>query len=122
MGFVATIIGTLIGAVFSGLIIYIIGKMGWGIEVDGYRPAYLAAIIIAVLSIITHYFWNLVGFEAPIGLPGAIINAVITAIFLQFAGDRLDGLRVKGFSGALIAALIIGAVAYGIGLLTSSVV
>ena len=119
MSFVGIVLGTLVGAVFSGLIIYFVGRMGWGIEVDGFRAAFLAAIIIVVLSAVVQFIWSLVGYEAPAGLPGAIINAVVTALFLQFAGDRLAGLRVKGFSGALIAALSIGAVVYLLGWLIS---
>lgn len=122
MSLVGILIGTLIGAVFTGLIIWFIGRMGWGMEVDGFRPAYLTAVAIALLSAIVHYIWSLLGYETPAGLAGAIINAATTAILLQFAGDRIDGVRVKGFSGALIAALLIGAVAYVIGLLVSGAV
>ena len=115
-------IGALIGAIFYGLLIYIVGKLNWGIEVDGYGPAFLAAIIIAILGAVAHFIWSLLGYELPSGLSGAIINAIITAGFLLFAGDRVAGLRVKGFSGALIAALAIGAVQYVIGLLLVSII
>lgn len=122
MSIISIIVGTLIGALFSGLIIYLIGRMGWGIEVDGFRPAYLAAIIIAVLSALTQFLWSLIGFESDLtGIYGAILNAVYTALFLQFAGNRLQGLRVHGFSGALIAAVIMGAIVYLLGLLVSLV-
>ena len=50
MTIVGVIIGILIGALFSGFIIWIVGRLGWGLEVDGFVPAYLAAIVIAVVS------------------------------------------------------------------------
>ena len=62
MSIVGTIIGILIGSLFSGLIIWIIGKLGWGIEVSGFGPAYLAAIVIAVLSALATWFYGLIGY------------------------------------------------------------
>ena len=122
MSLIGIVVQTLIGGLFSGLIIYFIGKMGWGIEVDGFRPAYVAAVIIALLSGVIQYIWTLVGVEIRGGLSGGIINATVTAVLLQFAGERVNGLRVKGFSGALIAAVIIGLLGYLTALLLSSAV
>ena len=122
MSLIGIVVSALIGGLFSGLIIYFIGKMGWGIEVDGFRPAYLAAVIIALLSGVIQYIWTLFGVEIRDGLSGGIINAAVTAVLLQFAGERVNGLRVKGFSGALLAAAIIGIVAFLLGLLLASVV
>ena len=117
MTIVSAIIGILIGAIFSGLIIWIIGKLGWGLEVDGFGPAYIAAIIIAVLNGLASWIWGLLGFSA-LSTPTHIL---LTAGFLMVVGERLNGLRVKGFAGALIAALIIAGIGwlitYGVGLL-----
>ena len=121
MSLIGIVISALIGGLFSGLIIYFIGKMGWGIEVDGFRPAYYAAVIIALLSAVIQYIWSLFGIEVAGGLSGGIINAAVTAVLLQFAGERVNGLRVKGYSGALLAAAIIGIVAYLLSLLLSTV-
>ena len=112
MSVIASIVGILIGALFSGLIIWIVGKLGLGIEVDGFRPAYLAAIIIGVLNALTVWIWGLIGFSLEGGWSGALISAIISAGFLQFAGSRIKGLRVKGFGGALIASLAMAAVTW----------
>ena len=45
-----TIIGVVVRALFSRLILWVIGKIKWGLDVDGFGLAYLAAIIVAVLS------------------------------------------------------------------------
>ena len=50
MSILGVVIGILIGALFSGLVIWIVGKLGLGLEVDGFGAAYIAAIIIAVVS------------------------------------------------------------------------
>ena len=41
MTIIGAIIGILVGALFSGLIIWIVGKLGLGLEVSGFGPAYI---------------------------------------------------------------------------------
>lgn len=45
-------------------------------------------------------------------LLGAIVNLIIAALVLMLAGNFVSGLRVKGFLGALIAAIAIGLVGW----------
>ena len=73
MTFVGVIIGILIGALFSGFIIWIVGKLGWGLEVDGFVPAYLAAIVIAVVSWLVVWLLGLVGIS--LGVGGLIVSS-----------------------------------------------
>ena len=123
MSVIGIIIGALVGAIFSGLVLWVVGKLGWGIEVDGFGPAYLAAVIIAILSAVVHWIWQAVfNYTPPAGLAGAVSNLLVAAILLQFVGGRIKGLRVKGFSGAIIAALAVAAVAWVIGLVLTAVV
>ena len=46
------------------------------------------------------------------GLLGAIIHLIIAALVLIFAGNMVKGLAVKGFVGALIAAVAIAVVSW----------
>ena len=112
MEIVGLIIGILIGALVSALIIWIVGKLGLGIEVDGFGPAFIAALVIAVISGLLTWLLGLVGITIGGGLLGAIVHLVIAAIVLMLAGNFVSGLRVKGFTGALIAAIAIGAVGW----------
>ena len=112
MSVIGSIIGVLIGALFSGLIIWVVGKLGLGIEVDGFKPAYLAAIVIAVLNAIALWFWGVIGYTPEGGWLGALTSAIIAAGFLVAASSWVKGLRVKGFFGALIASLAIAAVGW----------
>ena len=122
MEIVGLIIGILIGALVSALIIWIVGKLGLGIEVDGFGPAFIAALVIAVISGLLTWLLGLVGITIGGGLLGAIVHLVIAAIVLMLAGNFVSGLRVKGFTGALIAAIAIGAVGWLLAWLVSLIV
>ena len=113
---VTLLITFVIATLFSALIIWIVGKLGWGIEVDGFGPAFIAAIIIALLSGLVNWALSLV-FPEPGGWIGALIHLVIAALILMVSGSWIKGLRVNGFGGAIIAGLAMGLVRFLIGLL-----
>jgi putative membrane protein len=121
MNIVGLIIGLLIGALFTGLIIWIVGKLGLGLEVSGFGPAFIAAIVIAILNGLVAWLLGALNLTIGGGIVGAIIHLVIAAIVLMVAGRFVKGLVVKGFTGALVAALAIAAVgwliAWGVSLL-----
>ena len=88
MTIVGIIIGILIGALFSGFIIWIVGRLGLGLEVDGFGPAYLAAIAIVVISWLVVWLLGLVGISLGVGgLLSAFVHLVIAAIVLLIAGN-----------------------------------
>ena len=121
MTIVGVIIGILIGALFTGLIIWIVGKLGLGLEVSGFGPAYIAAIVIAILNGLVAWLLGALSITIGGGFVGAILHLVIAAVVLMLAGNFVKGLVVKGFTGALVAALAIAAVgwliAWGVSLL-----
>ena len=121
MNLIGIVIGALIGAIVSGFVLWIVGKLGWGIEVDGFGPAYIAAVIIAILSAIVHWIWQAVfNYTPPAGIAGAIINLLVAASLLQAAGSWIKGLHVKGFRGAFVAALAVSIVAWIAGLIANA--
>jgi putative membrane protein len=119
------IIGSIIDIVFltliSALVIWIVGKLGLGLTVSGFGAAFLAAIVIAVISWIITWLLNALGITTGGGIIGAIVNLLIAAGVLLLAGRWVKGLVVKGFVGAIIAAVAIAVVAWlvslGLGLL-----
>jgi putative membrane protein len=115
MSIIGLIIGILIGALFTGLIIWIVGKLGLGLEVSGFGPAYVAAIVIAVLNGVVAWLLGVLGITIGGGFVGAVLHLVVAAIVLLLAGRFVKGLVVKGFTGALVAALAIAAVGWLIG-------
>lgn len=122
MQIVSLIIGILLGALISGFVIWIVGKLGLGLEVSGFGAAFVAAIIIAVVSNIITWLLGALGISVGTGILAAIINLVIAAIVLMISGSLVRGLRVKGFGGALIAAVAIGLVGWLVALLANAIV
>jgi putative membrane protein len=121
MSILGAIVGIVIGALFMGLIIWIVGKLGLGLEVSGFGAAFIAAIVIAVVSGVIMWLLGLLGIKVGGGWLGAIVNLIIAAVVLLISGRFVPGLRVKGFGGALIAAISIGVVTWLIGLVLHAI-
>ena len=115
MTIVALIIGIVFGALISGFVIWIVSKLGLGLEVDGFGSAFIAAIIIALVGGIVTWLLNLLGISIDGGWFGAIIHLIIAAVVLMISDRLLKGLRVAGFVGALVAAIAIGVVYWLLG-------
>jgi putative membrane protein len=111
MPFLDLVITILLGAIFSGLIIWIVGRLGIGLEVDGYGPAYLAAIVIAVLSGIIVWFFGVIGFTAS-GWFGALVDLLVAGAVILTASRWIKGIRAKGYVGAIVAAIAIAVVGW----------
>ena len=112
MTLIGVVIGILLGALVSGLIIWIVGKLGVGLEVDGFGAAYIAAIVIAVVSWLITWLLSVLNITISGGWLGALIHLVVAAVVLLISERFVKGMRVKGFVGALIAALALAVVAW----------
>lgn len=97
------IIGALIGALIFGLVIWIVAKLNLGIEVDSYLWAVTAGAVISAFS-------NFAAAVVPdlSGIIGAIVSLVVAAIVIIVSDKILKGMRVNGFTGAIVAAIAIG--------------
>ena len=100
----------MIGALISGFVIWVVSKLGLGLEVDGFGSAFIAAIIIAIVGGIINWLLGVLGVSIGGGWLGAIIQLIVAAVVLMISDRLLKGLRVAGFTGALIAAIAIGVV------------
>lgn len=114
---VGLIIGILIAAVFSGLIIWLVSKLNVGLSVDSFGWAMLAGLFIgAITNLLAHL------------LPGMneiltmIIHLVISAGVIMLAGKLFSGVNVEGFKGALIAAVVIALVGFVLALVLAGLV
>ena len=107
MELAATIIGGVIGALIFGLVIWVIAKLGLGIEVDSYGWAVAAGVIISAFS---NFFATIIPDIS--GILGAIISLVVAAIVILLSDKILRGMRTKGFTGAIVAAISIGVVQF----------
>jgi putative membrane protein len=87
-------------------------KLGLGLEVSGFSAAFIAAIVIAAVAWVITWLLGLLGITIGGGLLGAILSLVLSAVILLIADRFVKGMVVKGFSGALIAAIAIGVVTW----------
>lgn len=120
--FLGLLIAVVIGALISGFVIWIVGRLGLGLEVDGFGSAFLAAIVIAIVGGIITWLLGLLGITIGSGILGAIVQLIVSAVVLLISDRFLSGLRVAGFTGAIIAAIAIGVVYWLIGLVVNLIV
>ena len=112
MTLIGVVIGILLGALISGFVIWIVGKLGLGLEVDGFLPAYIAAIVIAVVSWVIYWLLGVLGITITGGWLGALIHLVVAAVILLISDRFVKGMRVNGFVGALVGAVALAVVAW----------
>jgi putative membrane protein len=105
------ILNLVVGILLYALAIWIVDKLGVGLKVNGFVPALIAAVVIAVGSALILWGLGLIGLSLG-GFIGAVIHLIIAALVLMFAGNVVKGLKVKGFVPALIAAVAIGVVSW----------
>jgi len=109
---VGLVIGILIGAVISGAIIWIVSKLNMGLSVDSFGWAMLAGLFIGVITtLITQFVPNLNG------IVGAVVHLIVSAVVILLAGKAFSGVKVDGFSGALLAAVMMALIGFGLALL-----
>ena len=106
------ILNFVIALLISALVIWIVSRLNLGLTVRGYGAAIIAAIVIAVVGGVVTWLLGLLGITIGGGLLGAIILLIIAAVVLMLSDKFLPGMEVKGFSGAIIAAIAIAVVSW----------
>jgi len=104
------LIATAIIGLISGFIIWIVSKLRLGLQVNDFGSAFIAAIIIAVVAGFITWLLGIAGIEFGEGLVGGLVHLFVSAIVLMISARFLPGLKVKGFAGAVVASIAIGAV------------
>jgi putative membrane protein len=118
---VGVLLGIVLAGLVSGVIIWIVGRLGLGLVVSGFVPALLAAFVIAILSGAITWLLTTLGLTIDGGFMGGIIHLLIAALVLLLSSRIVPGMMVQGPVGALIAALAIGAVGWLVNALLSLV-
>lgn len=111
------IIAVLLSAFFSSILIWVVGLLGLGLEVDGFGPALVAGVAIALVGGAISWALMALGIKIGNGLLRAVINIVLGAVVLLICGQLLPGLTVDGFAGVLLASIAIGVIAWLLSLL-----
>jgi uncharacterized membrane protein YvlD (DUF360 family) len=111
------IIGLLLATSVNSIIIWIIAKLGLGIELKNFGTAIVAAFLSALiglgLSRITTQLFGVTG--QPYG--GIILHILGSALVLWLTSKILSGMQTKGFLGAILAAVSMGVLYYLISLI-----
>jgi putative membrane protein len=114
--FMGIIIGLLIATAANGLIIWIVGKLGMGIEIDNFGTAFLAAFLSAIVGYLLHMLTASWSAGSSTNYGGIILHILGTALVLVIVSKMLSGMRIKGFFGAIVAAVAIGVIYWIIGM------
>ena len=106
------ILNFVIALLISALVIWIVSRLNLGLTVRGYGAAIIAALVIAVVGGVILWLLGLLGITIGGGLLGAIILLIVAAVVLMLSDKFVPGMEVKGFSGAIIAAIAIAVVSW----------
>jgi putative membrane protein len=109
--------GALISAIIyllvAALVIWIVGRLNLGLTVRGYGAAIITAIVIAIVTAVVAWLLGLLGITlGGTGLLAAIIALIVAAIVLMVSDRFVPGMEVKGFTGAIVAAIAIAVVGW----------
>ncbi len=109
---IGLVLGVLISAVISGFIIWLVSKFNIGLTVDNFGWAMLAGLFIG-------FFTNLIMHLLPGqgGIVTAIVQLLVAAAVILVAGKVFSGVKVEGYSGALVAAVIMALISFGLAML-----
>jgi putative membrane protein len=102
----------IVAVLINALIIWIVSKLNMGLTVRGYVGAIVAAIVIAVVSWVVFWLLGLLGITIGGGFLWAIAALIIAAVVLLISDKFLPGMEVKGFGGAIVAAIAMAVVAW----------
>ena len=115
-----SIIGILIATILYGIVIYVVGKLKLGIEVNNFGTAFVAAFLIALITVMLEYF-HIISADAGGGWGLHLLRLIVSALVIMLVGSMLKGMVTKGFLGAIVAALAITAVGWLLGMVLGSV-
>jgi putative membrane protein len=111
------ILGFIISLLVAAVVIFIVSKLNLGLNVTGYGAAIIAALVIAVVGSVVVWLLSLLNITLGGGLIAAIIMLIIAAVVLMISDKFVPGMTVKGFKGAIIAAIGIAVVYWVLGLI-----
>lgn len=96
----------------AAVVIFIVGKMNFGLQVKSFGSALIAALVIALVAGVIGWVFSILGITLAGGWLAALLNLVVAALVLMISDKFLPGMEVHGFFGAIIAALAIGVVGW----------
>jgi putative membrane protein len=96
-----------ISLIVAAVVLLVVSRLNLGLTVKGFGAAIIAALVIAVVAAVVSWLLGLLGLTVGGGLLGAIVLLIIAAVVLMISDRFVPGMEVKGFKGAIIAAIAI---------------
>ena len=106
------ILSFIVWLIVAALVIWIVARLNLGLSVRGFGAAIIAALVIAVITAVVGWLLGVLGITIGGGILGAIIALIIAAVVLMLSDRFVPGMEVKGFTGAIIAAIAIAVVSW----------
>jgi putative membrane protein len=103
--------GLIIHWIVSALLLMVVDRLNVGLKVASFGSALVAALVIAVLTLVTHPI--LVALQLPfrilpLDVVALIVYWIFSAIVLFVVARFVKGFRILGFGSALVVALVLG--------------
>jgi uncharacterized membrane protein YvlD (DUF360 family) len=106
-GLLGLLIAIAIVAVPSVIILWVVGKLNLGLEVD-FGSAIIPGFMIAIVGGILTFLLSTAGVQLGEGLIGGIIHLIVSFVILMITARYLPGLKITGYIGVLVTSIAIG--------------
>jgi hypothetical protein len=107
-GLFALLLAISIVGLASVLIIWVVGKLHLGLELD-FGSAIITGLLIAFVGGALTFALSIAGVQLGEGLIAGMIHLLVTLITLLVGARFLPGVRVTRYTGVIVAATAIGA-------------
>lgn len=104
-------------AVVVGFLLWIVAKIVPGIQVEGCLSAVLAGLVLGVINALLKPLLVLLTLPITILTLGLFL-LVVNALLLWLAAAIVPGFRVRSFGSALLGALVLSIISFGLTLIT----
>lgn len=111
MDFLSLILGVIVSILVAAVVIYVVGRLNLGLSVENFTSAIIAAVVIGLITGVIVWLLGLLGITlGGTGLLAGIVAVLVAAVVLLISDRFVPGMKVKGFAGAIIAAIAIGVI------------
>jgi putative membrane protein len=97
----------------SGVALLIVAKIVPGIQVDGFRAALIAALVIGLVSATIGFFLKLILLPF-IVLTLGVVYLLVNGLMLKLASEFVPGFRIIGCLPAVLGAILLTVVDYAL--------
>jgi putative membrane protein len=103
--------------VVSAALLFIVGKMVDGIDVEGPGAAIFGAIILGLANFFVRPVLLLLTLPITVLTLGLLFIWVVNALILLLVARLVPGFRVRGFGPALLGSLLLAILNWGVGVI-----